>query len=240
MAIRSALILFWLFGCAATSVDARQDDITIARSLVVGQAYATGNIVVAGFVADAARSWPQTITVARLLTPAAGRLGADFMRPLRDERPDAFAGGEAVDPAQDLFVAVDDVFDDRPVALYKSRVTIAESTSVFGWSGTLGLRDLSYQNRGQPRPVSSRERDEIAAEKRKLPRDVKCTTVPRWIDAAKILLTAGIASSKTTIRLSSYETPGCLGHLATIYILDVITPGREPRRFEFRHQQGVL
>jgi hypothetical protein len=232
--------VFCIFAAAATAADARQTADLIARNIVIGQAYATGKIVVAGFVEEDRRPWPQTLVVARLFPPVAQQPSDDFKRVHEQESPAAFGGGDTIDPAQDFFSAIDGVFTDRPVALYESRVTIAESISVIGWSGTLGVREVSYQQRGRPRPVSSRERDEIAAEKRKLPRNVECTTVPQWMDAARILLTATIASANTSIRLSSYQNPGCLGHLSTIYVLDVLTPGREPRRFEFRHYQGVL
>lgn len=240
MIARTSPSILAILLCAAASIEARQAEDAIARDIVIGQAYASGNIVVAGFVPDETRTWPQTITLARLSPPAAQHPSADFVRPLRDEHPVAFAGDGVPPPDQHLFAGIDNFFDDRPIALYKARVTIAESISVIGWSGTRGIRDVSYQNRDQPRPTSDRERSAIAAEKRKLPKNIKCTTEPQWLDAAKIMLTVRLTGSPTTLRLSSYQDPGCSGHLSTIYVLDVITPGRDPRRFEFRHQQGVL
>ena len=241
MAVRSALSLFLILALAGSAADARQNEDAIARGIVIGQAYATGKIVVAGFLDDAQRSWPPTITLARLFASGAQHPSADFERGLHPESPVAFSGGGEIDQAQNVFAALDGGgFMDRPVALYQSRVTIAESTGVIGWNGIMGVRDVSYRNRGQARPVSARERAEIAAEKRKLPKDIACTTEPRWIDSATILLTASITNSRSTIRLSSYQTPGCAGHLSTIYVLDILTSGREPRRFEFRHSQGLL
>jgi hypothetical protein len=228
-----------IMAIAALTLDARQTDADIAAAIVIGQAHASGHIVVAGFVDDAARRWPQTITVGRLIAPGAGNVGADFIRLLAREHPDSFAAGERIDPEHNLFAAADGVSGNRPLALYRSRVTIAESTRVFGWSGTLGLRDISYQNSGQLRPISSRERDEIERERRRQRRDVKCASTPQWIDTAKILLTASIASSRTTIRLSSYRNPGCLNQPSTIYVLDTMTAGRQPQRFEFRHYHGL-
>ena len=242
MAVRFALRLVWILICTATVVEARQREEEIARSIVIGQAYASGNIVVAGFIEDVDRLWPQTITLARLFAPAARHPSADFVRALKQESPNAFAGAANVDidPAQDFFWGIDGVIDAHPTALYASRVTVAEKVAVIGWSGTMGVRDISYQNRGQLRPISPRERDEVAAAKQKLPKSIECTTEPQWIDSAKILLTARITNSNSTLRLSSYQNPGCLGHLSTIYVLDVTTSGREPRRFEFRYHQGVL
>jgi hypothetical protein len=49
-----------------------------------------------------------------------------------------------------------------------------------------------------------------------------------------------VGKTGPAIRLSTYSNPGCLGHLSEVYVLDVIEPGREPRRFEFRHYAGVL
>jgi len=241
LTVRSALNLFCVLVCASTAVEARQSEEAIARGIVIGQAYVSGSVVVAGFFEDNARSWPQSITLARLFASGGQHPSADFVRVLSQEHPESFSGGGDIDVEQNVFAAIDHIFLDRPVALYRSRVTIAESTGVIGWSGTsLGVRDVSYQNRGQLRPTTPRERDEVAADKRKLPKDIKCTTVPQWIDAAKILLTATVSLTNATIRLSSYQDPGCLGHLSTIYVLDVMMPGREPRRFEFRHYQGVL
>jgi hypothetical protein len=239
MAVRSALSLLSMV-VFATTVEARQNEEAIARGIVIGQAYESGSIVAAGFVEDNARSWPQNITLARLFVSGGQHPSADFVRVLTEEHPESFSGGGDIDLEQNVFAAIDHIFVDRPIALYQSRVTIAESTGVVGWSGTLGVRDVSYQNRGQLRPTTSRERDEIAAEKRRRPKGIECTTVPQWLDAAKILLTARVLNSNAAIRLSSYQNPGCLGHLSTIYVLDVLTPGREPRRFEFRHHQGVL
>jgi hypothetical protein len=226
--------------CAAATSDAQQREDAIARGIVIGQAYESGSIVVAGFVEDQGRSWPQSITLARLFASGGQYPSADFVRALAEEHPESFSGGADIDPSQNVFAAIDGVFVDRPVALYRSRVTIAESTGIVGWNAMLGVRDISYQNRGRLRSLSARERDQIAADKRKLPKDIECTTVPRWLDAATIALEARIGSSDATIRLSSYDNPGCLGHLSTIYVLDVMSAGREPRRFEFRHYQGVL
>jgi hypothetical protein len=79
-----------------------------------------------------------------------------------------------------------------------------------------------------------------AASDDSVPKDFECTTVPQFLDSAKVILTATIADSNLSIRLSHFITPGCAGHLSEIYLLDVITPGQEPRRFEFRHYHGVI
>ena len=124
--LAAALSLIWRL-LVATEVEARQNEEAIARGIVIGQSYASGSIVVAGFVEDQARSWPQSITLARLFVSGGQHPSADLVRALSGEHPESFSGGAEIDPAQNVFAAIDRVFTDRPVALYKSRVTIAES-----------------------------------------------------------------------------------------------------------------
>ena len=100
--------------------------------------------------------------------------------------------------------------------------------------------DISYRDAGTPRPLSDDERKQIATDKAALPKDFECTTEPRYLDSARIILTANIGKSAASIRLSSYLNPGCTGHLSEIYVLDVLSPAEPPRRFEFRHYHGVL
>ena len=102
------------------------------------------------------------------------------------------------------------------------------------------MTGISFSERGQLRATNAPERAEIEASRKSSPKESECSTVPQFLDAAKVLLTATLAQSNITIRLSSYMTPGCAGHLSEIYVLDVIAPGRDPRRFEFRHYHGVI
>jgi hypothetical protein len=48
-----------------------------------------------------------------------------------------------------------------------------------------------------------------------------CTTTPAFIDSATRLF-QGNFDNRLTVRLSAYKTPGCNGHLSTIYLLDVL------------------
>jgi hypothetical protein len=89
------------------------------------------------------------------------------------------------------------------------------------------------------RPLTAAERVEIERERKPVRNNAECTTEPKFLDSARVMLTA-VAKPNATIRLSRFETPGCAGHLVAIYVLDVHERGRDPRRFLFRHFVGLL
>ena len=230
---------------AAGSGDARQSREDIARRIVIGQMYVSGNVYVAGFDDDEKRSWPRQITLVPLHEAASQRWSADFFRTVTQDSEEQYyfpqreRTGDG--SAEDIFSTVDNMaLEDRNLARYRAEGSIASSAAVFGWDARVPLVDISFSGHGQPRPTTATERQEIEMAKKTVPKDIECTTVPRFLDAATVLLTAQIADSKVTIRLSNFATPGCAGHLSEIYVLDVLVPGQEPRRFEFRHYQGVI
>ena len=236
------IVLAALIMGAAGAVDARQSAEEIARSLVVGQAYSSGNVYVAGFVEDEPRAWPRRLVGVPLNADRTGRITADFFRIVAQDSEEHyyFPQREADIFEDDVFATMDRAaITDRNLARYRAAPP-DKSVSFFGWDDRVPLIDVSHRSRGQARPVTAVERKQVAADKKATPKDFECTTVPRFLDDAKIILTANLANSKVSIRLSKYSTPGCAGHLADIYILDVMVPGQEPRRFEFHHYQGLL
>src|SRR5688572_19180573 len=215
----------------------------IARSVVIGQAYVSGNVYVAGFVDTEPRSWPGRIVGVALEASREGRVAADFFRTVAQDSEEQywFPQREADTFADDVFTTIDRAaIEDRNLARYRASVGPDKPVAFFGWSERLELSGISHRSSGQPRPMTAAERKQVAADRKAIPKDVECTTVPQFLDDAKIILTANIANTALMIRLSKYSTPGCAGHLADIYVLDVIARGEEPRRFEFRHYQGVL
>lgn len=237
LAITAALI----FGAAGVA-DGRQAADDIARAIVVGQAYISGNVYVAGFVEDEARRWPARIAGAPLQEGRAG-IVADFFRTVVQDSEEQFWFPQREgDPADDdIFSTIDRAaVSDRNLARYRAPLAVGQAVSFIAWDERLPLTDISYRSAGQPRPLTAAERTEVAADRATVPKDFECTTVPQFLDDAKILLTASIAGTRSTVRLSKYSTPGCAGHLADIYVLDVIEPDGSVRRFEFRHYQGLL
>lgn len=234
-----------LLAGAAIRADGQSAD-EIARAIVIGQAYTSGNVYLGGFAGDQQREWPKRVTLTALKTPQALPLTAGFTRRLAPDSEELFYfpqredGGSA--GPDDLFSTIDSMMVTDPnVALYRAAAKVVKPLAVFGWDEGLSITGVSFRSSGAPRPTTGAERMEIAQQKQaSTPKDFECTTEPRFLDAAAVILTARVAKTKTAIRLSTYATPGCAGHLSEVYVLDVIEPGRDPRRFEFRHYAGVL
>lgn len=219
----------------------------IARALVIGQAYPSGNVYVGGFVDDEPRSWPKRIRLWPLRVATNAVMTADFFRTVTQDSEEQywFPQREAAADAPDanLFSTIDRAaISDRNLARYRASTALLGGFSMLGWDDRVTLVDIeTFVVQGPLRPLTARERAAVDAEKKSAPADAsQCTTVPQYLDSAMVWLTARLADSQTRIRLSHYATPGCAGHLSDIYVLDVIVPGDEPRRFEFHHYQGVL
>jgi hypothetical protein len=237
------IVLAALIMGAAGAADARQTAEEIARSVVIGQAYPSGNVYVAGFIEDEPRPWPRRLVGVPLNSDRTARITADFFRIVAQDSEEHyyFPQREADTFEDDVFATIDRAaITDRNLARYRASAPSDKSVSFFGWDDRLELVDVSHRTGGQARPVTAAERKKVAADRSRVPKDIECTTVPQFLDDAKIILTANVANTKLSVRLSKYSTPGCAGHLADIYVLDVLEPGRDPRRFEFLHYQGVL
>jgi hypothetical protein len=225
--------------------EARQSADAIARRIVIGQAYVSGNVYIAGFDPDEKRAWPRRLTLVPLQEASPRRLVADFFRTVTQDSEEQyqFPGRENAGDASapDIFSTVDRAaLEDRNLARYRAEDSVESSVAVFGWDAGLPLADISFSENGLPRPTTGSERHEIDVDRKSLPKAVACATVPQFLDSAKVILTAKVANSSLGIRLSRFITPGCAGHLSEIYLLDVMVPGQEPRRFEFRHYHGVI
>jgi hypothetical protein len=234
------LVLLSAFAFAQSDKTASADD--IARAILIGQAYPSGNVYVAGFMDDHARAWPGEIKIVTLHPSSTDPVGARLQRPApgADISQSIAKEGDIDFEIPNTFHTIDRMeVVDRPLAMYESRA-LRQSAPVVGWDNTLTVTGLSFRQRGARRPVRPAERTEIREAQRAIPKDVECTTEPRWLDSAEIILSATVTPSGAAIYLSKYETPGCLGHLAIIYVLDVTVPGRDPKRFEFSHYAGLL
>ena len=215
----------------------------IARAIVIGQAYVSGNVYVGGFVEDERRAWPKAIDGVPLEEGRRERVSADFFRIVEQDSEEQyyFPQREGDPEDKDLFITIDKAaIEDRNLARYRAPVGVDQSVSFLGWDRRFPLVDISYRENGKARPLTSEEQKQVTADKASLPKNVECSTEPRYLDSAKIILTANVANTSSSIRVSSFLNPGCAGHLSEIYLLDVMSPGQPPRRFEFRHYHGVL
>jgi hypothetical protein len=93
------------------------------------------------------------------------------------------------------------------------------------------------------RPLTPAEAKEVAKEKKELAKQaakLECTTEPTYLDSAYVLFSAKVQGSKQSLRVSTYGSPGCGGHLAQIYLLDVIEDGKIVAKQTLMHYEGLL
>ena len=241
--VRGLVIMLVVFPVVAADAQGSLTAEHIARAIVIGQAYVSGNVYAAGFIDDEPRPWPRQIEGVPLEDSRRERVTAEFYRAVaQDSEEHYYFPQREGDPAdQDLFTTIDKAaVEDRNLVRYRAAVPVERAVSFLGLDSRFALADVSYRDAGTRRPPGEEEQQQIAAEKASQPKGTDCSTEPRYLDSATIILTAKIAKSSLSIRLSSYLNPGCAGHLSEIYVLDVWAEGGAPRRFEFRHYHGVL
>jgi hypothetical protein len=94
------------------------------------------------------------------------------------------------------------------------------------------------------RPITAADRQEIIKLKREDKKEAaelgECPTEPRYIDSATQIAEIGLVQGDLRLRVSSYEDPGCSGHLASIYILDLLRRNEVLRKIQVGRNQGAL
>ena len=139
--------------------------------------------------------------------------------------------------SEDFFDAVFDYCDDNDdVSLYRSS-PLSYSVKVLAFSSEVDLIDTRLVS--GTRPVTPAEEQEISRQKSDLQKEGECSTTPAFADSAVRLFEA-VTASGFTLRLSAYKTPGCAGHLATIYILDVLQGQERIQTFQTSQNHGPL
>jgi len=93
------------------------------------------------------------------------------------------------------------------------------------------------------RPLTLEERKAVQRQKeevKSLDEKGECTTVARFLDEARQFFTADIKGSDLRIRISMYQSPGCAGHLARYYILDILRGNTPLKTAELVKVEGVI
>jgi hypothetical protein len=94
------------------------------------------------------------------------------------------------------------------------------------------------------RPLTPADRQEIIKSKRDDKKEAAefggCPTEPRYLDSATQIAEIGLAQVELRLRVSTYEDPGCSGHLASIYIIDLLRRNEVLRKIQVSRHQGNL
>jgi hypothetical protein len=113
---------------------------------------------------------------------------------------------------------------------------------VLGIAPEIAVKDLKPLS--GKRPLTPADRQEIVKEKREDKKAAaqygECTGVATYIDSAIQIAAIGLAQGDLRLRVSTYENPGCGGHLYSIYVLDVLRRNVALRKFEASRYQGAL
>jgi hypothetical protein len=142
-------------------------------------------------------------------------------------------------PVEDYFYAIiDHCEDNEGVGIYHTSSS-KYSFLVLGIDPGIAVTDLKLLS--GKRPLAPVDQQEIAKQKRELQEEaVECETAPAYIDSATQIAEISLAEGDLRLKVSTYETPGCGGHLSGIYILDVLRSNMVLRKFEVDRFQGAL
>lgn len=114
------------------------------------------------------------------------------------------------------------------------------SFSVFAYTSDLNLSDIILLNAIR-RPMTPEESAEVERQKAKDKiSESEWTTVPTYLDSATCCLSANVTGSNLSIRISQFETAGRLGHLAKVFILDVMKSGALLKKYELVQYRGSI
>ena len=210
------------------------------------------------------------IPLAKPTAETGSTISANIMKMLKDKTVDHtlhvryIPGFEGMDPSHDncgipakeaanpkykylsadFYSAImDHCESNNGIVIYQSPANNMYSYAVIAAAKPIELIEQKIMNTDSRRPLTKTEAKEVKALKRRTKAeqaDYECTTEPAYLDDAKQLFTAKIKGSGLHIRLSFYETPGCAGHLSSIYILDVLQEGKIVGTFELNQYQGAI
>jgi hypothetical protein len=221
--------------------------------LFIGQVYPSGNVYVKSFSEN--RVWPKELSLVPLVTDRPSSKAPLFSERMQPAYIPAIEGmddqhdpcGPIAAKALDLsFEYLSDEFfngmidyceTNEDVAVYHTEPS-QFSYTVLAFNSDVVFDDVRVVE--GTRPMTDAERQRTEEEKRQTEKIAKdCTTVPTYIDSAALFLEAGLGNG-ITLRLSSYKNPGCAGHLATIYLVDLIRGNTVLTTFQLVQNQGVL
>jgi len=142
-------------------------------------------------------------------------------------------------PAKDYFYAMfDHCEENEGVGLYHMSSS-NYSFLVLGIDPGIAVMDLKLLS--GKRPLAPADRQEITKKKREHRKvAAECNTNPVYIDSATQIAEISLAEGDLRLKVSTYITPGCGGHLSSIYILDVLRRNSVVRRLELGRYQGPL
>jgi len=243
--------------CLPIHAQAPSNPGAIGESVFIGQTYPSGNTYVRSFLdTPTAVNWPKSIVLVTIPGRASTILQsfeAEFVS--AKVRPSYIPGVEGMDDqhapcgaefrekhdssimylSEDFFNATFNYCDpNEGVAMYRTK-PVPFSVKVLAFLPEIRIVDPRFLI--GTRTATREEMQEVARLKAEPPRG--CTTTAAFIDSATRLFQANF-DNRLSVRLSAYKTPGCTGHLSTIYLLDVLRGQELLRTFQASQNHGPL
>jgi len=127
---------------------------------------------------------------------------------------------------EDLYaVWGDDCYEFTTLGLYLSENKDQYSYMVLAHDARIELSGVSLLSPATQRPMTKLEQQEAGIEREKvqvLENDGECTTENKTLADARVFMQASIVGVPLFIRLSWFDDPGCMGHFATNYVVDIL------------------
>ena len=232
-------------------------DLDIRKNVFLGQVYPSGNVYLKSFERNARREWSNAISFTALRnkqkSASLKNYQAAFVREINIGNENSFVNfpKEEKDKMhvddfteEDFFETIlDEMPEDEDVGLYQAKGKIQFPFAVFAFNKELDVIEIAHPPKSLLRPLTKKEKLKVAALRRESKIETKgweCTTIPAFLDSAKQILTFKIKGTNYAGRISGYSNPGCLGHLADIYILDIFQNGNLKQSFELNHYEGAI
>jgi hypothetical protein len=242
-------------------LSAESDRASLATGLFIGQVYPSGNVYLKSLAGEdrPVGNLPKSVFLLPLssdsavlkappsqATLASPTVKFDYIPRLEGMEDQHLTCGPAAPRkknsgfrylTEDFFNATFDYCDGNDdVVLYRS-AALQYSVKVLAFASEAELIETRLVS--GPRPLTPAEEQEISRQKRDLQQEGECTTTPAFVDSAARLVEATTGRGMT-LRLSSYKTPGCGGHLTTIYILDILRGQEVVQTFKTSQNHGPL
>ncbi len=137
------------------------------------------------------------------------------------------------------------VFDNcnptEGTSIYKAE----QNTGVFSYAVVAFDKEIPLSEfkiwKDKRRPLTRAEAASVATEKREFKKTgSECYTNPSFLDDAIVMMTAKVTGTDISIRLSQYQNPGCEGHMATYYVIDVLKAGVPVKTYELTQYVGLI
>jgi len=250
--------------------DMNTDLETLNQHIFIGQAYPSGNIYVRKFTdyADSTTTWPKTINLLPVATNQMRIKKVIFSRPMEnkiennilysiyipgeegmDEDHDSCGIGTIKKTNPNFKKLSGDFFDsmldhcdgNQGIAIYRTEPSM-DSYMILGIDEFFSFSQPKWI-KGEKRPMTSNEKALIKQEKehfKENSKNLECGTNPVFLDSAVQIVEVKINKYNWTLRLSSFDNPGCGGHLSSEYILDILQKNRLLKSFSIYQYKGVL